>query len=47
VSEPDFHAKAVNPKKVNTVGFIQADKKAGPFKREVEWVKVEQPGRQQ
>ena len=34
-------AGAVKPKEVNGVGFLLSDKKAGPFKMEVEWIKVE------
>jgi monofunctional biosynthetic peptidoglycan transglycosylase len=32
-------AGAVKPEEVNALGFLLADKKAGPFKLEVEWVK--------
>ena len=34
-------AGAVNPEEINSVGFLLGDKKAGPFKMEVEWIKVE------
>ncbi len=34
-------AGAVKPEEVNGVGFLLSDKKAGPFKMEVEWIKVE------
>jgi len=34
-------AGAVDPKEVNGVGFLLSDKKAGPFKMEVEWIRVE------
>ena len=34
-------AGAVEPEEVNSVGFLLGDKKAGPFKMEVEWIKVE------
>jgi hypothetical protein len=30
----------VDAGKVNSIGFLLADKKAGPFKLEVEWIKV-------
>jgi len=31
----------VDPPSVNGIGFLLNDKKAGPFKLEVEWIKVE------
>ena len=31
----------VDAKEVNALGFMLSDKKAGPFKMEVEWIKVE------
>ena len=34
-------AGAVKPEEVSSVGFLLGDKKAGPFKLEVEWIKVE------
>jgi len=34
-------AGAVKPEEVNALGFLLGDKKAGPFKLEVQWVKVE------
>lgn len=34
-------AGAVKPDEVTSVGFLLGDKKAGPFKMEVEWIKVE------
>jgi monofunctional biosynthetic peptidoglycan transglycosylase len=34
-------AGAVKPEEVNSLGFMLSDKKAGPFKMEVEWIKVE------
>jgi monofunctional biosynthetic peptidoglycan transglycosylase len=34
-------AGPVDPKEVNAFGFLLGDKKAGPFKLEVEWIKVE------
>ena len=33
-------AGPVDPKEVNALGFMVSDKKAGPFKLEVEWIKV-------
>lgn len=40
-----FHGRAfpdqkLDPSKVNSVGFHLGDKKAGPFKLEVDWIKV-------
>lgn len=35
-------ADTVKPEEVNAVGFLLADKKPGPFKIEIEWIKVEQ-----
>ncbi len=37
-------AGPVDPSEVNALGFLLADKKAGPFKLEVEWVKVVKAG---
>ena len=34
-------AGQVDPQEVNGLGFLLGDKKAGPFKVEVEWIKVE------
>ncbi len=34
-------AGAVKPDEVSSVGFLLSDKKAGPFKMEIEWIKVE------
>lgn len=34
-------AGKVKPDEINSVGFLLGDKKAGPFKMEVEWIKVE------
>jgi len=34
-------AGPVDPKEVNGLGFLLGDKKAGPFKMEVEWIRVE------
>jgi NADH dehydrogenase [ubiquinone] 1 alpha subcomplex assembly factor 1 len=36
-------AGAVNPQEVNGLGFLLGDNKAGPFKLEVEWIKVFRP----
>ena len=33
-------AGPVDPQEVNGLGFLLGDKKAGPFKLEVEWIKV-------
>ena len=33
-------AGPVDPAEVNGLGFLLGDKKAGPFKLEVEWIKV-------
>ncbi len=38
---PVRDAGPVDPKEVNALGFLLGDKKAGPFKLEVEWIKVE------
>ena len=35
-----FPDQKLDPSKVNSVGFLLADKKAGPFKLEVDWIKV-------
>ena len=37
-------AGPVDPKEVNGLGFLLGDKKAGPFKMEVEWIRVERAG---
>jgi monofunctional biosynthetic peptidoglycan transglycosylase len=37
-------AGPVNPPEVNAIGFLLGDKKAGPFKLEVEWVRVKRAG---
>ena len=34
-------AGAVKPEEVSSVGFLLGDKKAGPFKMEIEWIKLE------
>jgi NADH dehydrogenase [ubiquinone] 1 alpha subcomplex assembly factor 1 len=39
------NAEQVDPTSVNGLGFMLSDKKAGPFKMEVEWIKVEQAGK--
>jgi len=35
-----FPDQKLDPSKVNSVGFHLGDKKAGPFKLEVDWIKV-------
>ena len=35
-----FPDQKLDPSKVNSVGFLLGDKKAGPFKLEVDWIKV-------
>ena len=35
-----FPNQKLDPSKVDSVGFLLGDKKAGPFKLEVEWIKV-------
>jgi len=42
---PVKDAGAVKPEEINALGFMLGDKKAGPFKMEVEWVKVERVGK--
>ena len=42
---PMRDAGPVDPKEVNALGFLLGDKKAGPFKLEVEWIKVERTGK--
>ena len=37
---PVLDAGPVNPTEVNALGFLLGDKKPGPFKLEVEWIKV-------
>jgi len=34
-------AGAVKPAEINAIGFMLGDKKAGPFKLEIEWIKLE------
>ena len=36
------NAEPLNPNEITSVGFLLSDKKAGPFKLEVEWMKVSQ-----
>jgi NADH dehydrogenase [ubiquinone] 1 alpha subcomplex assembly factor 1 len=38
-------AGAVKPEEVNALGFMVSDKKAGPFKLEIESIKVERAGK--
>lgn len=38
-------AGPIDPQEINAVGFMLGDKKAGPFKLEIEWVKVEHAGK--
>ena len=38
---PVEDAGPVDPKEINALGFMLGDKKAGPFKMEVEWIKVQ------
>jgi len=38
-------AGAVDAAEINGLGFLLGDKKAGPFKLEVEWIKVERAGK--
>ena len=35
-----FPDQKLDPSKVNSVGFLLGDKKAGPFKLEVDWIKL-------
>ena len=37
-------AGPVNPTEVNAIGFLLGDKKAGPFKLEVEWIRIKRAG---
>lgn len=41
---PVRDAGPVDPQEVNGLGFLLGDKKAGPFKLEVEWIKVARRG---
>lgn len=38
---PVKDAGAVKPEKINALGFMLSDKKAGPFKMEIQWIRVE------
>ena len=42
---PVKDAGAVKPEEVNALGFTLGDKKAGPFKIEIEWITVERSGK--
>jgi len=35
---------ALKPEEINALGFMLGDKKAGPFKMEIEWIKAERMG---
>jgi monofunctional biosynthetic peptidoglycan transglycosylase len=39
------NAGAVKPAEINSIGIMLGDKKAGPFKLEIEWIKVERAGK--
>jgi monofunctional biosynthetic peptidoglycan transglycosylase len=39
------NAGLVKPEEINSLGFMLGDKKAGPFKMEIEWIKVERVGK--
>ena len=39
------NAGLVKPEEINSLGFMLGDKKAGPFKIEIEWIKVERAGK--
>lgn len=39
------NAGSVKPAEINSIGFMLGDKKAGPFKLEIEWIKVERAGK--
>jgi len=39
------NAGAVKPEEINALGVMLGDKKAGPFKIELEWIKVERAGK--
>lgn len=41
---PAKDAGPVDPQEINGLGFLLGDKKAGPFKLEVEWIKVARGG---
>jgi monofunctional biosynthetic peptidoglycan transglycosylase len=38
------NAGAVKPDEINSLGLMLGDKKAGPFKLEIEWIKLEREG---
>ncbi len=38
------NAAPMNPSEISSVGFLLSDKKAGPFKLEVEWIKASKSG---
>ena len=38
------NAGLVKPEEINSLGFMLGDKKAGRFKMEIEWIKLEQAG---
>jgi len=42
---PVKDAGPVDPQEINGLGFLLGDKKAGPFKLEVEWIKVVRAGK--
>ncbi len=42
---PVKDAGAVKPEEINALGVTLGDKKAGPFKMEIEWIKVERAGK--
>jgi len=35
-----LNAQPLNPNEITSVGFLLSDKKVGPFKLEIEWIKV-------
>lgn len=39
------NAGAMNPSEISALGFMLGDKKAGLFKLEIEWIKVERAGK--
>ena len=39
------NAGLVKPEEIKSLGFMLGDKKAGPFKMEIEWIKVERAGK--
>ena len=39
------NAGAINPEEISALGFMLGDKKAGLFKLEIEWIKVERAGK--